>query len=99
MTDYEPNRPSIENPLPVPPRRGPDAVIWVWLTALAGVVILAGVLFGVTRQRQEAGNPPAVVASPGPAAGVPAPKPQTTTGQAAAPAAPTTTGQGSSKPQ
>jgi hypothetical protein len=60
-----------------------------WLVILFAVVVLCLVLYGLTRPGTEqaaSGNSPAVMTSPAPAAGVPAPPPQTTTGQAPDPA-------------
>lgn len=88
--DDDPRRPAASRPPAREPMQ-PDPVLQAgrsslrgWLVILASVVVLCLVLYGLNRpaKEQASGNAPAVTASPAPAAGVPAPPPQTTTGQA-----------------
>jgi hypothetical protein len=69
---------------------------WSWAIMAAIVVALGLAFFGISANEsgQKLAKQPAVVAAPAPAAGVPPPAPETTTGQAVPSAAPSTTGRG-----
>ena len=57
-----------------------------WMGAAIAVAVIVGLGFWALSHRSEpttAANPPAVTAAPAPATGVPAPRPEETTGQAA----------------
>jgi len=80
------------------PRRSvgtsPRQARWSLVAVVAIVVGLGLAFYGIdaSRNGHKAANPPAVIAVPAPASGVPPPRPQTTTGQPAPPIAPETTG-------
>jgi hypothetical protein len=79
-------------------RTSRGSAMWSLVTAIAIVFVLFVAFYGITAQRQNTAqstvNSRAVTAVPTPAAGVSVPAPETTTGQAPAPAAPSTAGQG-----
>jgi hypothetical protein len=74
----------------------PRQARWSWVIVAAIVVALGLAFYGISadQSEQKVASQPAVTAAPAPAAGVAPPAPQTTTGQAAPSAAPTTTGRG-----
>ncbi len=57
--------------------------MWSWAVAIALVLGLGAIFYGVNARQnaQTAARQPAIMAAPAPAAGVPAPPPQTSTGQ------------------
>src|SRR5437762_265933 len=61
----------------------PRRAMWSALAVFAIVAALFVVFYGLSSERTQTANPPAVTASPAPASGVPAPAPETTTGQGA----------------
>jgi hypothetical protein len=63
------------------PGAGPRQAVWSAVAGLAIVVVLFVVFYGLSGQQSAPTNQPAVMASPAPAAGVPAPAPEATTGQ------------------
>jgi hypothetical protein len=66
---------------PVVDRRRPGSGPWLWLIALAAVLIVGALVYGWTNDQQQAANPPAVIATPAPAPQTPPPAAQTTTGR------------------
>lgn len=71
---------------PIPDRRWPGRGPWLWLIALAAVLIVGAVIYGATNRQQEAATTPAVLATPAAVPHTPPPARQTTTGSAVAPA-------------
>ena len=73
-----------------PPRHVPnrDYGMMGWAAAGVAAVVVLGLalLWGESGRKSPAANPPAVTAAPAPSTGVPAPGPQSTTGQAPSPA-------------
>jgi hypothetical protein len=71
------------------PRRRNAATPWIIALAI-GVAAIFGLIFlgNYTREQQDAANPPAVIATPVPAAQRPALAPETTTGRRATPVQP-----------
>src|SRR5262245_58024378 len=63
------------------PGAGARQAIWSAVAGLAIVVVLFIVFYGLSSQQGTSPNQPAVMASPSPAAGVPARAPEGTTGQ------------------
>jgi hypothetical protein len=67
------------------------------LAIMAGIVVVLGLVFfaiSADQGAQKMASNPAVMAAPAPAAGVPPPARETTTGQAVPSAVPSTTGRG-----
>src|ERR1700737_4519822 len=79
----------------------PRQARWSWVVVAAIVLVLGLAFYAIDANRngQKTANPSTVMAVPAPATGVAPPAPQTTTGQAAAPAAPETTGRGEAPSQ
>jgi hypothetical protein len=65
------------------PGAGPRQAVWSAVAGLAIVVVLFVVFYGLSGQQTAPPNQPAVMASPAPTTGVPAPAPEGTTGQGA----------------
>ena len=74
----------------------PRQARWSLVAVVAIVLGLGLAFYGIdaSRNGHKAANPPAVIAVPAPASGIPPPRPQTTTGQPAPPIAAETTGRG-----
>jgi hypothetical protein len=73
------------------PKPRPRNAATPWIIALAiGLVAIFGliILGSYARKQQDAANPPAVIATPAPAAQRPVPAPETTIGQRATPVQP-----------
>jgi hypothetical protein len=66
-----------------PPRGvGLRQAMWSWAIAIALVLALGAIFYGINARHnaQTAAKEPAIMAAPAPAAGVPMPAPQTSTG-------------------